>query len=165
MKAPITSVKHYVQQTQTAATAGSTATLIIAQGKNSADVSNANPQDVVEGSVIKAVFVEYWMLSNEMADAHSAFQFAIIKLTGADIGPSFAEINALHGYENKKNVFLFSQGLIAGDKANPVPVVRQWIKIPKGKQRIGLRDRLAITFGGLTGDVIICGFSTYKEYN
>ncbi len=164
MKSPITSVKHYVQTTQTAVAGLATGSVNIVSAVARADLNAANAQEVEQGSTIKAVFLEYWVLSNEPADAHSAFQFAVYKLTGADIGLTFAEINALHGYDNKKNVLLFSQGLVASDKANPTPVVRQWIKIPKGKQRFGLKDRLAITFSGLTGDVQFCGFATYKEY-
>ncbi len=164
MRPPINSVKHYVQTTQTSVSALNSSSVNLISAVARADLQAGNAQEVAQGSIIKAIFIEYWVLGDEMSNAHSTFQFAITKLSGADAGPTFAEMNALHGYVNKKNVFMYSQGLVAGDKANPTPVVRQWIKIPKGKQRFGLLDRLAITFTGLTGDVQFCGFATYKEY-
>ncbi len=164
MRPVITSVKHYVQITQTAVAALASANNNVISAVARADLTAVNAQEVAQGSLVKAVFLEFWVLGDEDANAHSTFQFAITKLSGSDAGLTFAEMNALHGYDNKKNVLLFSQGIVGGDLSNPTPVIRQWIKIPKGKQRFGLLDRLAVTFTGLTGDIIFCGFVTFKEY-
>ncbi len=165
MKAPIHSEKHYVQTTQTSVAAAATGSVALVNAVHVENKSATTTSEIVEGSIVKAVYIEYWVLGAEASNASSSFQLAVYKLQGEDVGMTFAQINGLAGYPNKKNVFYVSQGLIGGDLTNPVPVIRQWIKIPKSKQRFGLADRLFVTVSGLAGAVIFCGFATYKEYS
>jgi len=156
----IHSVKHYVH----------TPALGIASGaKNGIDIvdaitqgsSRTNAFDVYEGTTIKAVYVEYWVKADS---PNFTVNGALIKLPASIGDPSFTEMNNLGTYENKKNILEVHQGLApSGDQV--LPLFRHWVKIPKGKQRFGLGDRLRLTisFSGSNGDV--CGFSTYKEYS
>ncbi len=77
-----------------------------------------------------------------------------------------AELAALGGADNKKNILYCTQGLASNDGiANPIPIIRQWFKIPKTKQRFGLGDTLQLQiFAQGAADLDICGFATYKEY-
>ncbi len=165
MRAPIHSEKHYVQTTQTSVAAASTGSVSIVNAVHVEDKSATTTSEIIEGSVVKAVYLEYWLLGAEASNASSSFVFAVYKLQSDSVGMTFSQINGLAGYNNKKNVLFTSQGLIGGDLTNPVPVIRQWIRIPKSKQRFGLADKLFVTVAGLAGAVIFCGFATYKEYS
>jgi len=118
--------------------------------------------EVSEGSVVKAVFVEMWLLDSSNA---GSFILTLIKDVSGVSAPTFAQQNSLGTFGNKKNILYTTQGLSPNDAVgNPVPIIRQWFKIPKGKQRFGLGDklRLNITNNGLN-DLEFCGFFTYKE--
>ncbi len=117
---------------------------------------------VVEGANVKAVFVEMWLL-----DSGNDGSFIVsLEKRPAGLGlMNFAESNALGSYNNKKNLLYVTQGLSPNNGVgNPVPIIRQWFKIPKGKQRFGFQDKLVlnITNNGLN-DLEFCGFFTYKE--
>ncbi len=160
MRAPINSVKHILQHTTTQVTTGTVTTLVEAVGEHIQDVSNV--QEVVEGSLIKAIYVEYWILGTF---GEGSYVMCIEKSESGNPSPIFTEMSTLNSYENKKNVLFISQGLIAEDNANPTPVLRQWVKIPKGKQRFGLKDKLRINFASLgSDDIQFCGFTLYKSY-
>ncbi len=76
------------------------------------------------------------------------------------------ESAALGDYDNKKNILYHTQGLTNDQDADAIPFVRQWFKIPKGKQRQGLGDKFSLAIhaqGAL--DLTICGFATFKEYS
>jgi len=78
-----------------------------------------------------------------------------------------AQSQILHDYPNKKNLFKTSQGLLGDANSNAVPIFREWIAIPKGKQRIGLGDTLVFNLaalGEMDQDVEVCGLVIYKEY-
>ncbi len=75
-----------------------------------------------------------------------------------------AQSAALHAYDNKKNVLYHTQGLTNDADADAIPFIRQWFKIPKGKQRFGLDDTLLLAVHSQALDHVICGFMTYKEY-
>ncbi len=158
MKPVIHSQKHYVQQSRS-----TVATVAIAN----IDIINAVAvptavDEVVEGAVIKAVFVEMWLLDGGNA---GSFIVSLEKRPALGAVQSFTTSNALNGYGNKKNVLYVTQGLTPNDGiTGPIPIIRQWFKIPKGKQRFGLADILAlnITNNG-ANDLFFCGFFTYKE--
>ncbi len=57
-----------------------------------------------------------------------------------------------------------TQGVFGDKFTNSVALVRQWFKIPKGKQRFGLGDQLFVTAQSTGQDFQLCGFATYKEY-
>jgi len=156
----IHSNKHYVQQTRSqVATVSTTAIDIILSVEST--IANA-VDEVVEGTVIKAVFVEMWLLDSSN---DGSFIVTLMKDPSGLAAMGFANANALGNYTNKKNILYNTQGLSPNNGVgNPVPIIRQWFKIPKGKQRFGLGDklRLYITNNGLN-NLEFCGFFTYKE--
>ncbi len=160
MKAPITSVKHYVQFTQFTVTSGTLQAKTLCVGTKLASVTN--PDDVIEGSVIKAVYVEFWLMSDDAVN--STFQCNLEKSSEQMSAQTYTNSNLLHEYSNKKNILYSTQGLTAPNVGNPTPVVRQWIKIPKGKQRFGLGDKLKFNISGITNGLLGCGICVYKEY-
>ncbi len=159
MKPTINSIKHYVQVLTTAIASGGIAAfdLINTVPKGAA---RANTADVEEGAIIKACFVEFWLKAD---NPNFTVNGALFKMPAGVAGPTFAQMNNMSGYPNKKNVLEFHQGLApSGDQV--MAMFRGWYKIPKGKQRFGLGDVLRVEFSmtGSPGDV--CGFATYKEY-
>ncbi len=159
MRAPIQSTKHYVLLTLSAPGASATLTTVIAD----AAVTRGTAQsDVVAGSIIKAVYIEEWMRG---AAAEGAFNVALIKIPGTGAVPTFAQTANYNDYENKKNILYMTQGLAGDDTTSGLPVMKGWFKIPKGKQRFGLGDRLVLMSTAIGVDVDFCGFMTYKEYN
>ncbi len=160
MKAPIQSIKHYVQQSLATVTAGTLLNiqLVDALPRDSAQTAVS----VIEGAIVKAVFIEMWVRSSELSPG--TILVSLIKVPDRAI-PIFADVVALHDYTNKKNVFYHTQGLTNDADANGIAFVRGWFKIPKGKQRFGLGDRLLLCVASQAAiDNVICGFATYKEY-
>ncbi len=160
MKPVIHSDKHYVQQSRSqVATVARTNLDII----DSVEGTVANQVDeVVEGAIVKAVYVEMWILDSSN---DGSFVITLEKLPSALTKVSFAQMNALGTYPNKKNVLYTTQGLSPNNGVgNPIPIIRQWFKIPKGKQRFGLGDKLVLNIAnnGLN-NLEFCGFFTYKE--
>ncbi len=157
MKAPIHSEKHYIQE--------SLATVLSGQNKAIdlvvAIATPSQPEHVIEGAIVKAVFVEMWVRAGDTSPGSSLI--TLVKcVSGQTI--TFANQIALHGYNNKKNVLYHTQGLTNDQDADAIPFVRQWFKIPKGKQRFGAGDSLKLGIAAQALDNIICGFATYKEY-
>jgi len=164
MLAPIVSRKHYVARTNTVVATGVASTMVLAD----AVIAPASAQtfEVVEGSVIKAIWIELWVCGNDASGTTSQFILAFEKLPN-DLNPmTNAESLNLQAYKNKKNIFYVTQGVLPPflDGGASVPVLRQWFKIPKGKQRMGLTDRLTVTISSGGGSLRVCGLSTYKEY-
>ncbi len=160
MKPPIVSRKHIVQHTITQITTATVASLEECRGVHVQDVNIA--QEVIEGSVIKAVYIELWLLGtfNE-----GSYVLCVEKSESGNPNPTFTEMTTLDSYENKKNILFTSQGLIGEDNTNPTPVLRQWIKIPKGKQRFGYQDKLKINIAAIgPEDVQFCGLTIFKSY-
>ncbi len=160
MLAPIVSVKHYVQTPVTGVASGANLGITVAQAI-AKGAARALVSDVEEGTVIKAIYIEYWASADS---AGGTINGGCMKLPGGGTtAPTYAEMQNLTTYENKKNIFAFHQGL-GPSAGNIIPIFREWIKIPKGKQRMGLGDILLVKFSftGHPGD--ICGFATYKEY-
>ncbi len=121
--------------------------------------------EVRVGAVIKAVWIELWYMSSA---AQPTFQVSTVeKVSSGGPDPTSAQMSALHDYPNKKNILQTSQGLIGDANSNPIPIFRDWVKIPKGKQRIGLGDAIILTVaarGEAGNDIEICGMVIYKEY-
>ncbi len=161
MRPVIHSTKHYVQISRSS---------VLTVALNSEDivlaVKTANKDavdEVEEGAIVKAVFIELWIL-DEGNDG--SFVITLGKYPGGVNALTFAGANGLGNYSNKKNLLYVSQGLTPNDGiTSPVAVLRQWIKIPKSKQRFGLDDKLRLTISsnGLNS-ISYCGFATYKEY-
>ncbi len=164
MKPVIKSTKHYNQFSPTTIAAGVLATFDISIAVAVPDISTAI--EVEEGALVKAIFIEVWLASDDTAQ--TSFQLMIEKIpTWKDTGDyvTFTIANSLGAYSNKKNVLYVTRGLApASSFGNPVPVVRGWFKIPKGKQRMGLGDKLVMSISAIANGITWCGFMTYKEY-
>ncbi len=155
------SIKHYVQFPIDQIGTGTSQGVFLANAVNQTSSNLAG--EVQEGSTIKAVYIELW-LQNE--GTLGEFIFTVSKELGGNNGPSFAEMASLFTYDNKKNIFFTSQGLTSNDGVSgPVNIIRQFLKIPKSKQRFGLGDSLLINIANVSAnDLVRCGFATYKEY-
>ncbi len=156
------SVKHYVQISRS-----TVATVSVNQENLAKAVTVANVDlldEVVEGTLIKAVYIELWVID---AGAGGSGIVVLSKVPIENTGPTFGQMNALGVYSNKKNILFTSQGLFPNDGiANPRVVMRGWYKIPKSKQRFGLGDSLLLTIANNSAqDLFYCGFATYKEYS
>ncbi len=159
MRAPINSKKHYVQKSLATVTGGTieVVQLVVAQ-----DIPGTPDTEVRAGAIVKAVFVEMWVRSSGTSPGT-----VLVSLVKTPDGQTinFTDHTALNDYANKKNVLYHTQGLVNDQDADAIPFVRQWFKIPKGKQRFGLGDQLRLAVSAQAPvDLVICGFATYKEY-
>ncbi len=163
MRAVIHSKKHLVQISQ--ATVGQAAVvntpLVVAK-----EAGSSTPTDVIEGAIVKACYVEFWV-SQDSASIVGSYTIALFKDPGNNAGMTTAQMAALHDYDNKKNILFTAQGLLTPNDGGQVPVLRGWYKIPKGKQRFGLADRLTLTVRNNNAtaiDINFCGLAIFKEY-
>ncbi len=159
MRAPIHAVKHYTQKTLTTVTVGTINLMSIAKAVISTSANLAN--EVIEGAIVKAVYVEMWARGQDTSAG--SVLISLVKVPDGQ-GLSFGDQANLFAYTNKKNVLYHTQGLTNHSLDAAVPFVRQWFKIPKGKQRMGLGDELLLGVSAQALDVNICGFAVYKEY-
>ncbi len=164
MVAPITSVKHYVGQPNFNVPLGTVTVLEVADVV--AAPVDTNREKVSEGSMIKAVHFEYWLMAVGAADTTTQFVLTIEKSPSNALDPAFSDMLNLGGYANKKNILYTTQGVLASNEngGNSIPVIRDWLKIPKGKQRMGQEDRILVSIAAVDTALRICGMSTYKEY-
>ncbi len=160
MKPVIHSTKHLVQTPFNQISTGVIENITIIKAVESTIANSAT--EVEEGAIVKAVFVEMW-LQNSANDGHSIL--IIEKVGQSNAGATFAEMGSLFTYINKKNILFTHEGLTSNDGiGNPLPVVRQWFKIPKGKQRFGLGDQLIMTISNPSSNNLNrCGMFIYKE--
>ncbi len=163
MRSPIHSKKHIVQISQS--TVGQalavTTDLVVA-----AEAPSTTPDGVSEGALVKACYVEYWV-SQDSASVVGSYTIALYKNPGGVNTIGAATMAALHDYGNKKNILFTAQGLLTPNDGGQVPVLRGWYKIPKGKQRFGLKDELNLTIRNNNAtaiDINFCGLAIYKEY-
>ncbi len=163
MKSPINSIKHYVQKTNSAVASGGLVQEFFAVSVVAP--AAATTSEVTQGSVIKAIHPEIWICGDDDANVTSQFTFIIEKVAGGQTAATVTNLLNLSAYPNKKNVLYSSQGVLGSQRLGnqSIPVFRDWLKIPKGKQRMGLGDSLqfSLTF---IGDGRVCGTTTYKEY-
>ncbi len=162
MRPIVHSKKHYVQNSLETISASTIVTKVIIDAVSTEAVGD--PDEVAEGSSVKAVYVESWLGIN--AAAIGSYVYVIYKTTSNAGAPSTTQMAALHDWVGKKNVLFSSQGLLNMNNANATPVIRQWVKIPKSKQRFGLGDKLRISiFAQGAQDTNHCGLTIYKEYS
>ncbi len=161
MKSPIHSEKHIVQHSLFAVGAGALTGLTIIEGVKAAD-KNAH-YEVTEGAVVKAVYLEYWLSSDDATQGSMTFNFE--KTTKQSVAMTYTQsIDMQTNYYNRKNVFFMSEGLLPPNIQSGLPIVRQWFKIPKGKQRFGFGDILRVNISGISNGVSGCGLAIYKAY-
>ncbi len=162
MLAPIVSVKHYVHYENTPVGSATRRSMDVVEAVAQGAITNA--EDVTEGSIVKAIFLEMWVKSGATAGNDTKFQFVLEKVPSGATPITFAQMNNLGSYLNKKNVLYVSQGVLGDLTSNSIPIVRNWFKIPKGKQRMGIGDQIVMSVSATGFDIDSCGFSTYKEY-
>ncbi len=160
MRAPIHSKKHYFQTTLSTVTNGAITNQILVHAKETPTAVN----EVEEGSIVKAVYVEYWIIQG--TSSIGSFTAGLYKNPGGQNAMATADAAALGDYDNKKNILYVTQGLAPANTTFQLNVSRSWFKIPKGKQRFGLGDKLHffIRNNNAADDINFCGFATYKEY-
>lgn len=160
----IQSVKHYVHRSNTAIASGNLSALSVASAVVATAITNSN--DVAEGSIVKAVFIELWLLSDAVTGDESQFTVILEKKPSNAPTMTFTQSANLGTYPNKKNILFSSQAIIGAsiDGNGSVPVMRGWYLIPKGKQRMGIGDDIILNIAAV-GDISMCGIFTYKEYS
>ncbi len=161
MRPTITSEKHIVQQSLAATAAGAVSTTTLLLAEQTQDITGV--ADVRVGSTVKAIYIEMWIRGSD-AGVGSTYIYILEKASTTQSAATAAEMALLGEYANKKNILFTSMGLINDDTSIATPVLRQWIKIPKGKQRFGLGDKLRFSVLSQTGSQERCGFAIYKEY-
>ncbi len=162
MKPVINSEKHIIQITpSTVIGPGAIGGANIATAVQEPD--GTNPNHVAVGTIIKAVYVEMWMIGGAQNIASTVT--TVEKVPGGNIAQSYQDSITLHTYSNKKNILYTTQGLMGEQDSNPIPFIRMWIKIPKGKQRFGLGDILKLNISAITNTVEFCGMFIFKSYN
>ncbi len=127
------------------------------------DPTASAPTNVAAGTVVKAVYVEMWYLGT--GQQPPTMTVILHKLSSGGGNPDSTEMGNLNAWENKKNILETHQGFIGDANTNPVPMFRQWIKIPKGKQRFGLGDSLVLSAKSISDEVQFCGVFIFKAYN
>lgn len=163
MKAIITSRKHIVQRSLDLVQEQSRNNFTVVQVVE--DQPNA-PGEVVVGAVVKAVFLELWLLGESSQPCTATW--IIEKVQNSVVSATQTQMQALDTYPNKRNIFKMGQGIIGDSNANPIPVIREWIKIPKGKQRMAVGDALKFSvscIGETDNGLEYCGFALFKEYS
>ncbi len=160
MRPVIQSVKHYIQRNLTPVAAG---VLVITSLVNAKQIVGTAAEDCKVGSIIKAVYVEFWIKGNNALGG--SYHFAITKNEGGANLLTNTTISNLHDYNNKKNVYYFSQGTTNDIASIGTPAFRGWLKIPKSKQRFGEGDQLNISCHAASVNLNFCMFATYKEYS
>ncbi len=163
MRAPIHSKKHIFQISQ--GTVGQAA-VVQANFCTAQEASPTTPEHVAEGALVKACYLEFWV-SQDSASVVGSYTLIVVKDPGGNATPTASNLAALHDYDNKKNILFTAQGLLTPNDGGQVPILRGWYKIPKGKQRMGLGDRLRITLrnNNVTAiNINFCGLALYKEY-
>jgi len=151
--------KHFVQTTLTTVAAGATGVVTYLDAVESTTANAAN--EVAEGAIVTAFYAEMWVA----AKFDDQFQTAVLaKLPGGVGNVLNADLVNLFAYDNKKNILFTEQGLASDGSSPPLPLFRDWFKVPKTKQRMGLGDRLQFAIAS-RGDQALsfCGFFMYKE--
>lgn len=158
MRPRVNTTKHYFHNPSGVVTSGIRANVplvnVVAQG-----AAIAFAVDVFEGSVVEAVYVEFW-ISGVTLDKTATW--CIMKLPAGAALPTFAEMANLGSYDNKKNILNAGQG-IPPTGGNVMNIYKGWIKIPKGKQRFGLGDSLEFVISAVGTNVNLCGLVVFKD--
>ncbi len=160
VKNVIQSVKHIIQNDSFTVAAAALDSKVLAIAVRPADVNLVN--EVEEGSLIKAIWLEYWVTSDDAANGFFTITFEKRNTTQSTM--TFAEGQILSNYTNKKNIFYITQGQTSPNTGTPTPAMRGWFKIPKGKQRMGIGDQLVVNFAGISNGITVCGVAIYKGY-
>ncbi len=162
MVAPINANKHYVHLSNSQIASGAISTIV--QVEAVAAPASANSFEVEEGSIVKAVYLEQWIYGLGASGVDTQFFMCVMKKPSDAPDLTFAQSSNLGAYPNKKNILYTTQGVIGGIDTNSIPIIKNWLLIPKGKQRMGLGDKIVTYITTLGAAIQRCGFATYKEY-
>ncbi len=156
----INSTKHINQQSLFTVASGAIGVrnIVTAVSAPSANL----PAECREGAVIKAVFCEMWLTSDDATQGSAIV--TLEKKSASDPDMTASQSAALFTYLNKKNILYTFMGLTPPNIQFPTPTIRGWFKIPKGKQRFGLGDKLNLNVHGQSNGVQACGNFIFKEY-
>ncbi len=120
--------------------------------------------EVLEGSIIKAVYLEIWLHGTGTTGTVSSFNMTLEKRPANAASMTIGQANALDAYPNKKNILYTTQGIVGPEDTQAVPMLRQWFAIPKGKQRMGFEDDIVLNIASIVTTFNVCGMFIYKEY-
>ncbi len=157
MRPRVNTEKHYFQVSLATIAAGAISNQVIA---NAVAVPTGNAQ-VREGAIISAVYCEMWIQTDDTALGSSIVTLEKVPSGGALM--TAAESAALGTYKNKKNILYTQMGLTPTSTQFPMASIKGWFKVPKGKQRFGFNDTLALNIHAQSNGLSICGFFIYKE--
>jgi len=141
--------------------AGTITNVVLARTVDASNLTGL-ASEIATGTVLKAIYVEIWILAG--AQQPGSFTVTVEKKVASTALMSFAQSATLNSYTNKKNILYTTQGVSPDANGNPVPVVRQWIKIPKGKQRFGLNDQVVLNLSANVENMTHCGLGIFKAY-
>jgi len=161
MRPIINSEKRIVQLTLSTVMVGDTLGINLVAAVQ--DPGATNPLQVAAGTVVKAVYLEYWLLGTSAQPP--TVTTVIEKSVSGSSSITSSEMTNINAYSNKKNILEMHQGIIGDANSNPIPFYRGWLKIPKGKQRFGLGDTLTFSVKSITEETQLCGLCIFKAYN
>ncbi len=156
----INSVKHIVQQPIVTTAAGAILNITVVDAVDAPAATT--PNQVQVGSIIKAVYVELWAISDD--GFTSSVSAVVYKNPGSALTLTHGQAAIMNTWNNKKNALKTFQGLISQEANNTMPIFKEWIAIPKGKQRFGDGDSLMVAVDAISNGVTTCGIFVYKEY-
>ncbi len=159
MRPRVVTTKHYIQWTITPVAVGTTVTEPIAVAVETS-LKNLNTE-VEEGAIVSAIYIELWVIGQSDSASGNVLASLYKSPDGTDM--TQADHVALHDYTNKNNVLYHTQGITNDGVANATPFIRQWFKIPKGKQRCSLASEFNLAISTQAEAVNYCGFALYKE--
>ncbi len=164
MLAPINTNKHYVHRANVTVASGTVSTndVVIA----AAAPATSTAASVRTGAIVKAIHFEYWLWNAGATGLDGQFTLIIAKQPSNLGNPTSTDLVNLGSWDNRKNILFSTQGVLGAgiDGSQAIPVIREWLLIPKGKQRMGLGDRIVVYLTPTGQSIQLCGLSTYKEY-
>lgn len=158
MRPVINTEKHIFQQSLTTVASGAIANITIIDAIAAAPSA---AQQVREGSKVSAIYLELWVTGDDAVQSTAII--TLEKRSGTTTAMAVGQSAALNTYLNKKNILHTFMGLIPPNTQYPMATLKGWFKIPKGKQRFGLGDKLVLNVHGQSDGLQFCGFYLYKE--
>ncbi len=159
MRPVVNTEKHYVQASLGSVTAGNITNIEIVKGV----AAPTTALHVREGALVSAIYVEMWITTDDATRGSTIVTLEKRPGAGTAVAMNAAQSAALHDYPNKKNIFHCQMGLTPDNTQFPMASIKGWFKIPKGKQRMGLDDKIYLNIHAQSNGVSFCGFFTYKE--